>query len=650
MNIRGDQKLQVQQATDIVRLIGEEVSLRPRGREFVGLCPFHDDQNPSFNVSPVKQIYKCFSCGAGGDVFSFVMNYHKMTFPEALGHLAQRAGIALEPIGGGRGNDRKADDRQMIANANEQAKSFFQKLLAHDQHGAEVRAYIQQRGVSDEMVQAFGIGYAPDRWDGLVMQVENKGYSRKGFELAGLITARSGGQGWYDRFRHRLMFPICDALGRPIAFGARRLREDDDPKYLNSPETALFNKSATLYGLHLAKKPIIDSRLAVVVEGYTDVIACHQSGVGNVVATLGTALTQGHARALSRLCDRVVLIFDADEAGQKAADRAVEVFLNGELDVAVAVLPDGQDPAGLLALDGGVDQLRRLIDQAVDALTFKLDRMEKELADSGTLSGRQRITQQYLRQLVDMGLLQQSAMRRAMVVGRVAAVLGVNQRAVESELNSMSKRPAAGAGRRAVGHGENAAEADNESGVEKIESEVALDLSVHKIRALQLAEQHVIGCLLRRPALFHQTLSDGMTLDEALTPGEMVTSMAKTLYLRIYDRLAQGEGLTLAGLLGDLASNQEQGLANLATDTEAQVEACCGDDEESLTATLITHAESILRHHREQAYQRQRRSLFEAGVGGDGGTVDTASLAKQLIEDRRDHPSAVRIAKIERGL
>lgn len=644
MNIHSDQKLQVQQATDIVRLIGEEVSLRPRGREFVGLCPFHDDQNPSFNVSPVKQIYKCFSCGAGGDVFSFMMNYHKMRFPEALKHLADRAGIALAPLGGRPGSvDRKADDRQMIANANEQAVSFFQKLFSHEKHGAQVRAYIQQRGISDEMVRAFGIGYAPDRWDGLVTQIEKKGYSRKGFELAGLITARSGGQGWYDRFRHRLMFPICDALGRPIAFGARRLREEDDPKYLNSPETALFNKSTTLYGLHLAKKPIIDSRLAVVVEGYTDVIACHQSGLANVVATLGTALTQGHARALSRLCDRVVLIFDADEAGQKAADRAVEVFLNGELDVAVAVLPDGQDPAGLLAQDGGVDQLRGLIDQAVDALTFKLDRMEKELTGSDTLSGRQRITQQYLRQLADMGLLRQSAMRRAMVVGRVAAALGVSQRAVESELDSLSKRPAA-RGSRDV----DLVQAHDGSGTEKNESEVASGLSVHRIRALQLAERHVIGCLLRRPALFHQTLSDGTTLDEALTPGEMINPMAQLLYSRIYDRLAQGQSLTLAQLLGDLAFNDEQDLANLATDTEAQVEACCGNDEESLTTTLVTHAESILRHHREQAYQQQRRSLFETGVGGGEGAADAALLAKQLIEDRRDHPSAVRIARIER--
>jgi len=647
MNYHGDQKLQIQQATDIVRLIGEEVSIRPRGREFVGLCPFHDDQNPSFNVSPVKQIYKCFSCGAGGDVFSFVMNYHKMTFPEALAHLAQRAGISLEPVGGRAGGDHKASDRQVIANTNEQAVSFFQKLLAHREHGAEARAYIQQRGISDEMVKAFGIGYAPDRWDGLVTQIDRKGYRRQGFELAGLISARSSGQGWYDRFRHRLMFPICDALGRPIAFGARRLREEDDPKYLNSPETALFNKSATLYGLHLAKKPIIDSKLAVVVEGYTDVIACQQSGLRNVIATLGTALTQGHARALSRLCDRVVLIFDADEAGQKAADRAVEVFLNGELDVAVAVLPDGQDPAGLLAQGDGAQRLRGLIDHAVDALTFKLDRMENELVGSPTLSGRQRITQQYLRQLADMGLLRQSAMRRAMVVSRVASVLGVSQRAVESELNSLSKRPAGGGGRDAAGRGASPAEADDVPESEIFQSEVALDVSVHKIRALQLAERHVIGCLLRRPALFHQTLSNGTTLDEALTPGEMMTPMAKRLYTRIYDRMAQDEGLTLAGLLGDLAVNQEHDLANLATDVEGHVEACCGDDEESLTATLIAHAESILRHHSEQAYQRRRRSLFEAGVAGDTGEVDTALLAKKLIEDRRDHPSAARIIKLQ---
>ena len=327
MAVQEDQKIQVQQATDIVRLIGEQVSLRPKGKEFAGLCPFHDDKNPSMFVSPAKQIYKCFSCGAGGDVFTFVTQYHKMTFPEALSFLAERAGIRLEARGGRGGGEAKQGERGRISQANTLAVGFFRALYRHAEHGRSGREYVAKRGISPEMVEAFEIGYAPDRWDGLSMTIAQKNWDLGAFELAGLVKARERGgepasgeaSGHYDRLRHRLIFPIFDAIGRPIAFGGRKLREADEPKYLNSPETALFNKSATLYGLHLAKKPIIDSRTAVIVEGYTDVIACHQAGVRNVVATLGTALTAEHVRELRRYAEQVVLVFDGDAAVRKPA-------------------------------------------------------------------------------------------------------------------------------------------------------------------------------------------------------------------------------------------------------------------------------------------------------------------------------------------
>ncbi len=643
MTHRDDQKLQIQQATDIVRLIGDEISLRPKGREHVGLCPFHDDKNPSFHVSATKQIFKCFSCGIGGDAFSFVMNYHKMTFPEAMAFLAQRAGIELKPSQRGHPDSAESSrgERQLIADANQRALGFFRAVFAHEESGAIARRYVQNRQISPQIAQVFQLGYAPDQWDGLAGMIGKQGWGYHGFERAGLVGVKKQSHGRYDRFRHRLVFPILDVLGRPIAFGARRLNDHDEPKYLNSPESPLFNKSMTLYGLHVAKKPIIEHRTAVVVEGYTDVIACHQAGLGHVVATLGTAFTRKHAEVLSRLCDRVVLIFDADQAGQKAADRAVDVFLSGSMDVAVAVLPDGLDPAGLLVRPDGFQQLRQHIDRAAGALEYKLGRMRAQLDAADTLTGRERVAGQYLQELVRMGVLGQSAIRKAMVVGRVADALGISQRAVDDHLKQLSA--AATRGRQAYGQ---RAERDTLSGTneDNLQTGVAWPDSAHKIRALRLAERHVIGCLLRRPALFHQRLSDGMTLDEALTPAEMVTPQAQALYTRLYERLCDDGALTLSKFLAQLSVDEEQDLANLATHAEVEVEARCGDDSQRLETQLREAAESILLHHKERWYKQYREALFGVVAHGRRSAIDESQL-NELAEHRRNNPSAVRIAR-----
>ncbi|MEO0477195.1 MAG: DNA primase, partial [Planctomycetota bacterium] len=365
----------VHASTDLIRLIGEHVQLRPKGREFAGLCPFHDDKNPSMMVSPQKQIYKCFSCGAGGDCFSFVMDYHKLSFPEALKMLADRSGIELTPFKPGKGGSapdpKSSDRRKRLLSVNEQALAFFRAQL-QSPAGEPVRDYLAKRGVSAEMIEQFQLGYAPHSWHALSEEVSAKRLDKPAFEAAGLIA--NGNRGLYDKLRHRLIFPIGDRLGRPIAFGGRTLpgNELDDPtvdaKYLNSPETLLFNKSRTLYGLDLAKQPIINSKTAVIVEGYTDVIACHQHDRRNVIAALGTAFTAEHAKDLRRLCDKVVLVFDGDAAGHKAADRAVEVLLTSEIDVAVVILPEGKDPDELLAQGGGEEAWDALIADAPGAM------------------------------------------------------------------------------------------------------------------------------------------------------------------------------------------------------------------------------------------------------------------------------------------
>ena len=337
---------QVRAASDIAEVVGEHVSLKPKGREFVGLCPFHDDRRPSMAVVPSKQIFKCFACGAGGDVFGFVMRYHGMDFPEALKYLAERAGIELRPRRADRGAAAPAGSpvysKRDIVDANAAAAAFFRAIFEHESHGAAAREAAERRGFDAETIEAFGIGASPDRWDGLVQWIASKGLDESLFIEAGLLKKRDNG-GCYDAMRNRLIFPIRDQIGRAIAFGGRRINDEDEPKYLNSPESALFSKSTALFGIDRAARAIQAERTAVVVEGYTDVIACHRAGVCNVVGTLGTALTTGHAVVLRRLCERVVLLFDGDEAGRRAADRAMEVLFAEDIDIQVARLDEATD-------------------------------------------------------------------------------------------------------------------------------------------------------------------------------------------------------------------------------------------------------------------------------------------------------------------
>jgi DNA primase len=394
---RDRERDRVRDATDIVRLVGEHVALRPKGREFVGLCPFHEDHSPSMYVVPAKQIFHCFVCGAGGDAFSFVQKLHKMEFPEAIKYLAERAGIELAPWkpGGQRGIESDESDgggrssRRELFAANAAACDFFRAVLRHPEHGAAAREVIQRRGIRPEMVEAFGLGASPDRWDGLLLTIQGKGLAMRHFEQAGLLKRRGDGEtefpgagGGYDALRHRLIFPIHDATGRVIAFGGRKIRDEDEPKYLNSPETPLFQKASTLYGLFQAHKSIGQQRTAIVTEGYTDTIACHQAGITNVVATLGTALTARHARVLERYCDSIVLLFDGDSAGEKAAERAVEVLFGSDVDVRIATLAgrtDAKDPDELLRREGGIEVLRTAIAQARPLLSFRYERLRDRL-------------------------------------------------------------------------------------------------------------------------------------------------------------------------------------------------------------------------------------------------------------------------------
>jgi len=346
-----DPKEEIKSRVDIAELVGEYLPLKPAGpSRFRALCPFHSEKTPSFHVSADKQIWHCFGCGEGGDCFAFVMKMEGMDFPEALMHLGKRAGVEVT-----RYSATETNEKRRLIDANELAAKYFRKVLTDSEAGASARDYLGRRGISESLAETFGIGFAPDAWDSLTSFLNKRGFQSLEQEKAGLIQRRKDGSGVYDRFRNRVMIPLCDAHGNVIGFTGRAMpafsagrpdAQDDGPKYMNSPETEIYHKGRTLYGLHLAKQAIKREGRVVIVEGNLDVVASHKAGVENVVGSSGTALTDDQLALLKRFTTTVVFSFDADAAGFKAAQRGIALARHGGFDVRVAVLPAdaGKDP------------------------------------------------------------------------------------------------------------------------------------------------------------------------------------------------------------------------------------------------------------------------------------------------------------------
>lgn len=389
-----DTKAEVLAATDIVQLIGQTVKLTRRGKSYVGLCPFHNEKSPSFNVMPEKGFFHCFGCKAAGNVIDFVMKRDRVDFIDALRTLATAAGIEMR----GPGNSREGrNEREAMLDAHVAAVSFYQSKLQDSQVGAVAREYIEKRGFNAETIEKFRVGVAPDGWDGLLRSPAVRKFPPPLMAQAGLLKVREKSGGFYDTFRHRLMFPIRNDVGQTVAFGGRVMPGNDSPaKYLNSPESPLFSKSKTLYGLDMAKQRIIETGTVAIVEGYTDVMMAHQFGVSNVVAVLGTGLTDPHMTLLRRFAKRIVLLFDADSAGDKAADRVVQLFLTQDVELAVASIPEGMDPDEFL-LQHGAESFERVLSGATDVLSFKWKLMERQFKQhQDDMTGQQKAVEEYL--------------------------------------------------------------------------------------------------------------------------------------------------------------------------------------------------------------------------------------------------------------
>ena len=333
----------IKNSIDIVELISEYVHLKKAGQNWKGLCPFHTEKTPSFTVSPAKQIFHCFGCGAGGDIFTFLTRYETLTFPEALNMLAKKAGVTLKVSPK---SAVQAGEKEVLLNMHRDASDFFRQNLVRNPKAA---AYLKDRGVDKEHLDAFAVGFAPKSWNALLNYLTRKGYKPEVIEKAGLAV--QGNKGHYDTFRERIMFPIYDLKGDVIAFGGRSI-DGSEPKYLNSPETPIFNKSRVLYGLNSAKDSIKKNGNALFMEGYLDVIAAHMFGFSNAVAALGTAITPDHGKLIKRFVEDVVIVFDSDQAGIKASKTAAAILLESGLEVKILSVPENEDPDSFLRKKG----------------------------------------------------------------------------------------------------------------------------------------------------------------------------------------------------------------------------------------------------------------------------------------------------------
>jgi len=525
-------KEQVRQATDIVELVGGYLQLRRQGRVFVGLCPWHDDTRPSLQINPERQSYKCFVCDLGGDVFSFLMQMEGVEFREALTMLAERAGVPLPTAGGG---GRNGDEKQTLYKVVAWAEQEYHRCLLEAAEAEPARRYLRERGVTDESIARFRIGYAPDRWEWLLSRLDGNGFSPEMLARVGLAVARDNG-GHYDRFRGRVLFSIRDVQSRPIATGGRILPElarDDAAKYINSPESPLFSKSNQLYALDLARQAISRQRNAIVVEGYTDCVAAHQAGIENVVAVLGTALGERHVALLRRYADTITLVLDGDEAGQRRTNEILELFVAQQVDLRILTLPQGADPCDFLETHGS-EAFGRLLADAVDALQHKISTVTKGLDPAAGDHQANEALEDVLATVaraprLAAGSTTQARLREQQLLARLARTFRVDERDLRARMTALRDRKRAPVPRESSGPGESGFYGGGPEGDYSRESNRdALPSQVHPW------DRELVELILADPDSLEE-------LADAIRPEEVRSPLCRAIYSRALAIRAAGD-------------------------------------------------------------------------------------------------------------
>jgi DNA primase len=420
----------VKQAVDIVEVISAHTDLRRQGTRWVGLCPFHEERTPSFSVDAAEKLYHCFGCGVGGDTIKFVEEKEGLGFAEAVELLADRYGVELEREKEDPRAEAKRQQKRRLGELLDRTASFYASYLWDSDEAGKAREYLAQRGLGEGVLRSYAVGYAPSAWDKVLLRGQRAGFRVEELRGVGLVQRGRGG-GEYDRFRSRIMFPIRDRRGRTLGFGGRAMRSDQGAKYVNTAETEFFHKSNMLYGIDLAKAAIAKAGRAVVVEGYTDVLALHQAGVEEVVCVMGTAITEEQVAALSGMVDEVVLALDADSAGQEAMLRAQRVAAGRKMRLRVAAMPAGEDPAEMMAAEGGAERFRALLEGAIELTAFQVG-LVLERTDTSSPTERDRALAEVAPILAGLGesasrddlvrrVAEQLDLEPAMVMGRVVA-------------------------------------------------------------------------------------------------------------------------------------------------------------------------------------------------------------------------------------
>ncbi len=540
MKLDHSQISRIQQANDIVDVISEHVKLTRKGREMVGLCPFHDDHKPSMNVNPDKQIFKCFACSAGGDVIKFIQMREGLSFMRAVERLAERAGIKLTLPKRTAGQQPQGDPSD-IEKVNKWAMKFWRKNLLDNSTGQKCREYINSRQMTDKTSEEYSLGFASEKWDDFLNAAKKK-IPEKLMLAAGLIVSNEQGN-YYDKFRNRLMFPIIDASSRVIGFGGRTLG-DDPAKYMNSPATIIFDKSNCVYGLDKARHEIVSSGMVAVVEGYTDVIMAHQAGCKNVVATLGTSFTAGHARLLRRYAKNIVLIFDSDTAGAAAAERALEICLAERIDIKLASVPQGKDPCDFVLAKGG-QAFKELMETATDVMQYRWERLTEKFGSSDNLADRRAATEEFLRTVSAAskgGTL--DAIMHGLIINRLSRILQIPAEDIRRELARRG-----GPSRQAV--------------INMIENAKVSSVELEGFGAKAQAE--IIEVLLNEPRLFESAARKIKTAD-------FDVQALREIWLLIENASAGGAEYSLTDLLAQTESKDVSGLMVKLSDNGQDVE------------------------------------------------------------------------------
>ncbi len=571
----------IKDSVDILDVVGQVVALRRRGHRHVGLCPFHQEKTPSFSVDPDKGLFYCFGCGTGGDVIKFTMLHGNLSFAEAVRHLAQRYHVPLPEVTAE--STQKRDRRKELYQVVDAACDFFYRRLHHSAEGQKAKRYAVERGLDDSLLEEQKLGYAPNGWHHLLDHLQSKGFSRETGLAAGLLAQSQGGR-VYDRFRDRLIFPISDPQGRMVAFGGRSL-DGSEPKYLNSPETPIYHKGRTLYGLATARRACRDRRQVVLVEGYMDLLAFYARGFLRVTATLGTALTVNQVRLLRRIADEVVLVYDGDAAGQKAMTRALPLFLQEQLRASCIVLPAGKDPDDFLGTEG-LDAFRELLQERRDLGLFVI---ENQLAGwDGTIGDKSRVCKQLAPILKDARdpVLQDEYLRAA------AERLGLSETVLHRQIYDSEPRKRSPRGRRS-----------RVSTVDQCQ--------------VKPAEETIVKLLLQQPALVAELSGEGVIDQFEPSP---YREIARTLIRRVDPRQPHIEARTLYDCLDD--ADCQQVFTRLLMDQDPST------DPETARLLLRDRLQSL----RYKQLMRQRRELqkamAEAEKNGDGAMV--LELARRL--------------------